>query len=117
MPVYVDDWYQQATVPNGGRKVTSRWCHMMADTREELDAMALQIGLRLQWRQESGSVIEHYDLTESRRAAAVRAGTVEITWREGAALTERKIQIRDGAEVVGATFADEIASLRAGGAS
>jgi len=112
MPVYVDNAFIQATVPNGGRKVTSRWCHMMADTREEIDAMALRIGLRLQWRQGSGSVIEHYDLTEPRRAAALAAGAVEITWREGADLTERKMRIRDLQEVEGATFEEELAAIR-----
>lgn len=89
-PSDVDDAFIEATVPNGGRSVSSRWCHMLADTREELDAMALAIGLRPQWIQRPGTAFEHYDLTTSRRAAALRAGAIAITWRESAQLTERK---------------------------
>jgi hypothetical protein len=51
---------------------------MTADTREELDAMALAIGLKPQWIQCEGRWSEHYDLTLSRRAAAVRAGAIEV---------------------------------------
>lgn len=36
MSVYVDDMFRKATVPNGARSVTGEWCHMQADTREEL---------------------------------------------------------------------------------
>jgi len=112
MPVYVDDAFIQATVPNGDRSVRSRWCHLRADTTAELDAMAERIGLRQRWRQATGTVREHYDVTESRRAVAVATGAMEITWRQGSLLTERKMRLRDGQSVVGATFAEELA-LRA----
>jgi len=79
MTVYVDDMFLEATVPNGSRRVHARWCHMLADTREELDAMADAIGLRRSWIQYPGTWREHYDVTESRRSAAVALGAVEIT--------------------------------------
>lgn len=82
MTVYVDDAFIQASVPNGGRTVTSRWCHMTADTREELDAMALQIGLRLAWRQKTDHWSEHYDVTVPRRLAALKAGAIAIGFHE-----------------------------------
>lgn len=83
MTVYVDDAFIPARVRNGGRYVTSRWCHMSADSRDELDAMADRIGMRRSWIQHPGTWKEHYDVTEPRRAAAVAAGAVEITAREG----------------------------------
>ena len=83
MSVYVDDMFAQATVPNGAGSVKGKWCHMTADTREELDAMADKIGLRRSWIQYPGTWKEHYDVTESRRAAAVREGAVEVSMRDG----------------------------------
>lgn len=84
MTVYVDNVYIKASVKNGSATHTSRWCHMTADTREELDVFALRLGLKLQWIQHPGTPLEHYDLTTSKRALAVRLGITEITWREGA---------------------------------
>ena len=55
---------------------------MTADTREELDTMAQQIGMNIGWIQHPGLWNEHYDITESRRALAVSAGAVEVDFRE-----------------------------------
>ena len=41
-------------------------CHMVADTLEELHAMADRIGMRRSWFQPRSS--PHYDLSKSRRA-------------------------------------------------
>ena len=82
MTVYVDNFFMPAKVKNGNRFVTAKWCHMVADSREELDAMADKIGLKRSWIQYPGQWKEHYDVTESRRAAAVAAGAVEVTVRE-----------------------------------
>ena len=79
MAVYVDDMFKPAKVKNGNRWVTSKWCHLQADTREELDSMADRIGLKRSRIQNSDNPVKrHYDVTESRRAAAVAAGAVEI---------------------------------------
>lgn len=79
MAVYVDDMFKPAKVKNGNRFVKSEWCHMQADTPEELDAMADAIGLRRSWIQfPENPVKRHYDVTRPRRAAAVAAGAVEI---------------------------------------
>lgn len=63
-------------------------CHMYADSLTELHAMARKVGMRLEWFQNSPT-LKHYDLTPSKRAAAVAAGAIEhdrrqaITkWRE-----------------------------------
>ena len=79
MAVYVDDYFVPAKVKNGNRSVRSRWCHMQADSREELDAMADRIGLKRSWIQYPDTPWKrHYDVTETRRAAAVAAGAIEI---------------------------------------
>lgn len=78
MSVYVDDFRIPATVPNGRRSVTGVWCHMTADTSEELMAMAAKIGLRPQWIQYAGTWKEHFDVTEPKRRQAVAAGAIEV---------------------------------------
>lgn len=82
MTVYVDDAYIQATVPNGRARHTSRWCHLTADTTEELVAFARRIGLRPTWIQYPGTWKEHFDVSEPKRRAAVAAGAVEVSARE-----------------------------------
>lgn len=79
MSVYVDGANIRADVPNGSRVVRGVWCHMTADTRAELDAMADRIGLHRSWIQHPGQWHEHYDLTKSRRALALAAGAVEVS--------------------------------------
>lgn len=73
MAVYVDDirWPFKGMV----------MCHMLADTSEELHAMADQIGLQRRWVQYAGTAKEHYDIPVSRRKLAVEAGAVEVKWR------------------------------------
>ncbi len=83
MTVYVDDM----RAPFGNLIM----CHMLADTDEELHAMADTIGVQRKWWQSpekaSGS---HYDIALSKRALAVRAGAVEITWRQASAMNLRR---------------------------
>lgn len=69
MTVYVDDMR--------ARFRTMIMCHMIADTEAELHAMADRIGVARKWFQG-----DHYDIAESKRALAVAAGAVEITWRQ-----------------------------------
>jgi hypothetical protein len=74
MNVYVD-----AMIDYGKRigHAGPRWCHMIADTLDELHAMAARIGLRRSWFQNPSSGA-HYDIgTERIRALAVAAGAVE----------------------------------------
>lgn len=73
MPVYVDSMFIEVKV---GR-LRARWCHLIADTEEELHAMAATIGLRRGWFQQ-GHGMPHYDVTEKRRAAAVATGAIEL---------------------------------------
>lgn len=79
MTVYVDDMY----APFGRMKM----CHMIADSREELDAMADAIGVQRKWIQKPGTHQEHYDVSKGCRALAVAAGAVEISWMDLSRMT------------------------------
>lgn len=74
MSVYVDDMRAPF-----GRMVM---CHMVADTSEELHAMADRIGVARRWCQHAGTEREHYDICLSKRALAIRAGAIAITSRQ-----------------------------------
>jgi hypothetical protein len=74
-----------------------RWCHLLADTDEELHAFAAELGLRRAWFQqtEGRPWKDHYDLPEEVRAEAVRAGAVEVDLRHVAAhLRARRARMR-----------------------
>ncbi len=71
MSVYVDDMRAPF-----GRLVM---CHMVADSTEELLAMADRIGVARRWLQDAGTWKEHFDIALSKRALAVQHGAVEIT--------------------------------------
>lgn len=54
-------------------------CHLIADTEDELHALAQKIGMKRAWFQSGEDhAMPHYDLTAGRRAAAVRAGAIEV---------------------------------------
>ncbi len=89
MTVYVDNAFIPATVPNGQASHTSKWCHLFADTPEELHEFAAQLGLRRSYFQEgkprgdgSRSPHWHYDVTEGKRWQALKLGAREVEWRD-----------------------------------
>lgn len=55
-------------------------CHLMADDIEELHAFAQSIGLKRRWFQPKSS--PHYDLTPSKREAAILAGARPVSRAE-----------------------------------
>lgn len=72
MSVYVD-----ASQYGFGRMVM---CHMIADSLEELHAMADRIGMARRWFQDPNTMnvsFPHYDIAKSKRALAVAAGAIE----------------------------------------
>jgi hypothetical protein len=77
MTVYVDN----ARNPLG-RMIM---CHMLADSDDELHAMADRLGLKREWYQG-----DHYDISQVRKARAIRFGAIEISSREIARLRKRR---------------------------
>ena len=67
-----------------------KMCHMIADTREELLAMADSIGVARRWLQHAGTHREHFDICLSKRALAVQFWAQEITQREIVIIIRRK---------------------------
>lgn len=65
-------------------------CHMIADTTDELNAMADAIGVQRKWIQYLGTPREHYDICLAKRKRAVRLGAIEITSRDVAMNIARK---------------------------
>ena len=73
MTVYVDNMRAKY-----GRMLM---CHMIADSTDELHAMAQRIGIARRWYQG-----DHYDICLSKREIAVKNGAVEVTLRELSAM-------------------------------
>lgn len=80
MTVYVD--HMRAKF---GRMVM---CHMVADSLEELHAMADKIGVNRKWFQKNAST-PHYDICMSKREMAVNFGAVEVDRTQLAEIIKR----------------------------
>lgn len=85
MTVYVDDAFIPATV---GRH-QSRWCHLFSFDADpaELHALAEKIGLKRSYFQDKDQRGDspwrnHYDVTENKRTAAIKAGARIIPVRD-----------------------------------
>lgn len=82
MTVFVDDMHAKPM----GRLRRMKMSHMIADTEEELHAMARRIGVAREHYQE-----DHYDISLAKRALAVAAGAVEITMRQCGLMRSNRI--------------------------
>lgn len=86
MSVYIDPL--MGCIPNKNWK-WNKSCHLWTESEdlEILHAFAKRIGLRRSWFQAElhkaeDIRIQHYDLTETRRLIAVKAGAIELNRRE-----------------------------------
>lgn len=86
MTVYVDDMYLYPMGQYGRMKMS----HMIADTTDELVAMAQAIGVQAKWIQKAGSSGEHFDIAQSKREIALRNGAVAITMRQCSSMCVRR---------------------------
>lgn len=116
MTVYVDNMLRAAQV---GRGRPAKWSHLVADTTDELEAFARQLGLRPSWVQHAGTAREHYDVTATVRAQALRLGALPMTYgREGGLFTLLKAaRMRGDIEAVAdyeQRLGDERARIAAG---
>jgi hypothetical protein len=91
MSAYVDDLIEYGGTYRGdgaaqaarvGARNGDRWCHLYADTEEELHAFAQRIGMKRVWAQVSRTGIPHYDLTPRRRVSAVKHGAKALIRRD-----------------------------------
>ncbi len=69
MSVYVD----KSWMPYGRMSMS----HMVADTLEELHAMADRIGVQRRWFQAKAST-PHYDVCQEKRVLALQYGAIEV---------------------------------------
>jgi hypothetical protein len=90
MAAYVDALFRlESKNPQAfalGQKTGHRWCHLWADSEEELHTFAALLGMRRSWVHVTS--LAHYDLTPNKRAQALRHGALESTvptWRRAQA--------------------------------
>jgi hypothetical protein len=76
--IYVDDMQMPAIV---GR-IEAKWSHMFSDVSvQELKDFGDKIGMRHSWLQNTRGFI-HYDVTNDKRAQAIKLGATPISWRD-----------------------------------
>ncbi|MFF9908784.1 DUF4031 domain-containing protein [Streptomyces olivaceus] len=78
MTVYVDQVTDYGDAVRGHGQRSTKWAHLTADTPEELHAFAGRLGLKREWFQHGDTYRWHYDVTPTKRDAALRAGAQEI---------------------------------------
>lgn len=89
MPVYVDDMRAPALI-SGTR---GKWCHLIADSSDELAAFAAILRLQPTWVQFPGTFREHYDVSESIRRRAIEHGAIPISLREAGRLFRTRVAV------------------------
>lgn len=83
MAVYVDEIRDWTLIARTRGLRHTHWCHLTADTEEELHTFAARLGLRRSWFQKKSDrdYRWHYDITPNKRAQAVRMGAQEVDRR------------------------------------
>lgn len=87
MAIYVDDpiWAWQGL----------KWCHLLADTEEELHRFARRMGVhRLIYQGPPKTRAPHYDLTGYERDRAIAQGAIACTRQEMVAVLRRVRPVR-----------------------
>jgi hypothetical protein len=78
--------------PDAGLRYTE-FCHLLADSRDELHAIAAAVGMP-RWTFQDHPWRWHYDLPEHLRPRAVELGAREVTMHVvGALLKQRKAEL------------------------
>jgi len=71
--IYVDELRTYLKVNPEAQKHGQKWCHLWADSLEELIEFAKEINLNIKGLQE-GDTFNHFDLIPSKRALAIENG-------------------------------------------
>ena len=82
MPCYIDN----ARIPYRGMRMS----HAMADTSQELRALAQAVGVDARHIQYPGTPREHLDLCAAKRVRALNAGARAVSSRDLVRLTHHK---------------------------
>lgn len=100
MAVYVDEIRDYTRVAKMRGLRHTHWCHLTADTEQELHTFAARLGLRRSWFQKKSDrdYRWHYDIVPSKRAQAVRLGAQEVDRQFIGQLMIRRQEQRDGTE-------------------
>lgn len=76
--IYVDILKEYPLGTVRGAERVKYWCHMWADSIDELHRMAVRIGMRVSWFQGLPKhKFPHYDLSKTRRNQALLLGAVD----------------------------------------
>lgn len=89
MTVYVDDMFRYPI----GKFRRMKMSHLIADTSDELLAMVDTIGVARKWIQKPGTPLEHFDIAMVKRELAVKAGAIEITYRQYGVMVGQRIGV------------------------
>jgi Protein of unknown function (DUF4031) len=96
MAVYVDPLVDWGAIARARGLRHTVWCHLTADTPDELHAFARRLGLRRSWFQHPDDTRWHYDITAPKREAALRMGALDLTRAEmGRVFLARRIQSKE----------------------
>jgi diadenosine tetraphosphate (Ap4A) HIT family hydrolase len=82
MAVYVDELRDYRDWDNLPPRLRKWWCHMTADSEDELRAFARRLGLRAEWIQYPGTHRVHFDVQPRYRAKAIEMGAIVETSRQ-----------------------------------
>lgn len=74
MTVYVDSEFIEFR--------NMKMSHMIADTEEELQEIALNLKLNLSWWQKKGTYKSHFDVSISKRKEAISLGAIVVEREE-----------------------------------
>jgi Protein of unknown function (DUF4031) len=97
MPVYVDEIMDHTGSSAWCvKRFGPLWCHMFADSLDELHALAAKIGMKRSWFQGPPKHhMPHYDLTPARQAEAIAAGAILLDYdKDEDIATHRRLRLQ-----------------------
>ena len=80
MTVYVDRLFKRSPKNPRVRRFGYLWCHLLADSVEELHDFAKELGLKKSYYRHKP--LGHYDLTPNKQKLALKSGAEKISTRE-----------------------------------